>query len=175
MMGLAAGAHGQSPAVEPASLASEVTALKTENIALREQLRRVEEQQKMMLEVVNQLKQRLGPPAPPIAETPLPPSQPVLASTMAPPLPAPPTAVSVVPVPNSRAEQPQSVSALKAIENRYRDGIIIYETSENAEVPFLLRFQGTTQVRYINTLSSQENSLTTWAIPTLLISATILR
>ena len=58
--------------------------------------------------------------------------------------------------PRDQAAQRQSVSALQAIENRYRDGIIIWETSENAEVPFLLRLQGTTQVRYINSLSSQE-------------------
>src|SRR5438309_9068740 len=66
MMGLAAVAYGQSPDVEAGNLTSEVTALKTENVALREQLNRVEEQQKMMLEVVNDLKQRLGSPATPI-------------------------------------------------------------------------------------------------------------
>ena len=70
MMGLAAVAYGQSPDVAAGNLASEVTALKTENIALREQLNRVEEQQKMLLEVVNDLKQRLGSPATPIAGDP---------------------------------------------------------------------------------------------------------
>src|SRR5215469_16194947 len=63
MMGFATVAYSQSPDVEEGKLASEVTELKTENIALREQLNRVEEQQKMLLEVVNDLKQRLGPPA----------------------------------------------------------------------------------------------------------------
>ena len=67
MMGLAAVAYGQSPDVAAGNLASEVTALKTENIALREQLNKVEEQQKMLLEVVTDLKQRLGSPATPIA------------------------------------------------------------------------------------------------------------
>ena len=60
-------------------------------------------------------------------------------------------------MPLTTAAQPQSVSALQAIENRYRDGIIIWETPEDAEVPFLLRFQGTTQVRYLNTLDSQRH------------------
>jgi hypothetical protein len=65
MVGLAAVASGQSPDVESGNLASEVTALKTDNIALREQLNKVEELQKMLLEVVNDLRQRLGSPATP--------------------------------------------------------------------------------------------------------------
>jgi hypothetical protein len=55
-MGLAAVGYAQSPDVEADDLASEVTAVKTENIALREQLNRVEEQQKILLDVVNDLK-----------------------------------------------------------------------------------------------------------------------
>src|ERR1700685_4061995 len=57
MMGLAVVPYGQSPETEAGNLTGEVTALKTENIALREQLNRVEDQQKMLLEVVNDLKQ----------------------------------------------------------------------------------------------------------------------
>ena len=60
MVGLAAVAYGQSPDVAAGSLASEVTALKTDNIALREQLNKVEQQQEMLLEVVKDLKQQLG-------------------------------------------------------------------------------------------------------------------
>ena len=131
MMGLAAVAYGQSPDVAAGSLASEVTALKTDNIALREQLNKVDEQQKMLLEVVNDLKQQLGSP-----------------QELA-------TAVRDIAMTPAPAAQPKSVPALQAIENRYRDGIIIWETPENAEVPFLLRLQGTTQVRYINSLDSQ--------------------
>ena len=41
MVGLAAVSYGQSPDVESGNLASEVTALKTDNIALREQLNQV--------------------------------------------------------------------------------------------------------------------------------------
>ena len=150
MMGLAAVAYGQSPGVEAGNLTSEVTALKTENIALRQQLNRVEEQQKMMLEVVNDLKQRLGSPATPIAGGPSSSSQQNFAAAreLA-------TSVTDIAAPRAPVAQPQSVSALQAIENRYRDGIIIREAPEGAEVPFLLRLQGTTQVRYINTISSQ--------------------
>ena len=150
MMGLAAVAYGQSPDVEAGNLTSEVTALKTENISLREQLNRVEEQQKMMLEVVNDLKQRLGSPATPIVGGPSSSSQQNFAAAreLA-------TSVTDIAAPPAPVAQPQSVSALQAIENRYRDGIIIREAPEGAEVPFLLRLQGTTQVRYINTISSQ--------------------
>jgi hypothetical protein len=97
MMGLAAVAYGQSPEVEPDNLAGEVTALKTENIALREQLNKVEEQQMMLLEVVNDLKQRLGSPAPPIAGDPSSSSQQnFVAQELA-------TAVSNIRVPRARA------------------------------------------------------------------------
>src|ERR1700761_82613 len=84
MVGLAAVARGQSPDVEPGNLASEVTALKTDNIVLREQLNKVEEQQKMLLEVVSDLRRRLdGEPtavrvsSPPVAA----PTQPVTATS----------------------------------------------------------------------------------------------
>ena len=152
MMGLAAVGYGQSQDVAAGNLASEVTALKTENIALREKLNSVEEQQKMLLEVVNDLKQQLGSPATAITGDPSSSSRQNFAATeeLA-------KSVSDIPVPRAQAAQPQSASALQGIENRYRDGIIIWETPENAAVPFLLKLQGTTQVRYINSLSSQDS------------------
>src|SRR6202012_6112716 len=64
------------------------------------------------------------------------------------------TPLTAIP-PASASRQSQPVSPLQTIENRYRDGIIIGEAPEGAEVPFLLRLQGTTQVRYINTIDSQ--------------------
>ena len=64
------------------NLASEVTALKTENIALREQLNKVEEQQKTrLLYVATDLKQQLGAPATPIAGDPSSSSQQNFAAT----------------------------------------------------------------------------------------------
>jgi hypothetical protein len=105
----------------------------------------------MLLEVVNDLKQQLGSPATRITGDPSSPSQQNYAAPQ-----ELATAVNNLRVPPAPLAQPQSVSAPQAIENRYRDGIIIGEAPENAEVPFLLRLQGTTQVRYINTLSSQD-------------------
>jgi hypothetical protein len=147
MMGLVTVTYGQSPDLKTDNLASEVTALKTENIALREQLNKVEQQQIMVLEVVNDLKQRLGSPATPIAGDPSSSSQQNFAAQEL------ATAVSNIRVPPASAAQPESVPTPRNFP-RYRDGIIIAETPKDAEVPFLLRLQGTTQVRYLNSLDS---------------------
>src|SRR5262245_26301422 len=40
--------------------------------------------------------------------------------------------------------------------DRYRDGMIIWETPADASVPFLLRFNINTQLRYLNTQDSEE-------------------
>jgi hypothetical protein len=40
--------------------------------------------------------------------------------------------------------------------DRYRDGIVIWETPDGAQVPFLLNFNINTQLRYLNTQSSDE-------------------
>ena len=151
-MGLAAVAYGQSSDVEDGNLASEVTALKTENVALREQLNRVEEQQKTLLEVVNDLKQRLGSPTTPIAGDPSSSSEQNLAvkQELA-------TPVSDIPASVARAAQSQSVSAPQTNDDRYRDGIVIWQTPDSATVPFLLKFNVNTQLRYLNTLNSDES------------------
>jgi hypothetical protein len=93
----------------------------------------------------------LGSPATPIAKDPPSSSQQNIVATQ-----ELVKSASNIPAPLARDTQSQSVSALQAIENRYRDGIIIGEAPEGAEVPFLLRLQGTTQVRYINSLDSQD-------------------
>jgi hypothetical protein len=50
---------------------------------------------------------------------------------------------------------PASVPA--ANNDRYRDGIVIWETPSDARVPFLLKFNINTQIRYLNTQSSEED------------------
>jgi hypothetical protein len=40
--------------------------------------------------------------------------------------------------------------------DRYRDGMIIWETPADAAVPFLLKFNINSQIRYLNTLDSEE-------------------
>lgn len=145
---LAAITHGQESEAQQGSVQSEISGIKAENTALREQLNKVEEQQKILLDIVNDLKQRLGLPATPISGGPSTSSQQNFAATGEKEI-----ATSVN---DTQAAKPESNSLRQTLENHYRDGIIISETPEGAKVPFLLRLQGTTQVRYLNTLSSQE-------------------
>ena len=60
--------------------------------------------------------------------------------------PATPAAASSIP-----AEQTER----KPIIERYQDGIVIWETPADAQVPFMLRFNLNTQVRYLNTTDSE--------------------
>ena len=49
-----------------------------------------------------------------------------------------------------------SVPAPQTDDDRYRDGIVIWETPDDAKVPFLLNFNVNTQIRYLNTLNSNQ-------------------
>jgi hypothetical protein len=52
--------------------------------------------------------------------------------------------------------QAPSSTAPQANNERYRDGIVIWETPSDAKVPFLLKFNINTQLRYLNTQDSDE-------------------
>ena len=52
----------------------------------------------------------------------------------------------------------------KRTEDRYQDGIIIWQTPDDAKVPLLMRFNINTQVRYLNTLTASTLSPTIWAL-----------
>ena len=129
----------------PVDLEKEVTAVKAENAAVREQLRRVEEQQKALLELVKRLQQRLD-------------------GTKAADVSVPVTNTASVSVDQTTPVQPDAgnVSARQASggkqekEDRYQDGITIYQNPDDAKVPFLLRFNVNTQIRYLNTLNSTD-------------------
>jgi hypothetical protein len=124
-------------------LQGEVETLKAENTAVREQLRKMEEQQKMLLEQVDRLTRRLDGGAS------------VDAPTLAPPL----VAAAPMPVTNeATASAPPAPAPGKkqSDDDRYRDGIVIWETKEDATIPFLLKFNNNTQVRYLNTLASND-------------------
>jgi len=63
LLSLVISASGQTTAPSRGSLEGEVAGVKAENAALREQLRNLEEQQKAMLSLMQQLQRRLdGPP-----------------------------------------------------------------------------------------------------------------
>ena len=112
----------------PKDLESEIETLKAENAAVRELLLRMGEQQKALLDQVDRLQQRLEGVTTAAAQ----PAQPVVAAAA------------------SAAANEQEK------EDRYQDGIIIWKNPENAKVPFLLRFNNNTQIRYLNTLDSGE-------------------
>jgi hypothetical protein len=60
------------------------------------------------------------------------------------------------PDPAGDAGQPAAAAAPPSISERYRDGMVIWETPADASVPFLLKFNINTQLRYLNTLDSEE-------------------
>ena len=138
-------AAGEQP--PSGDLESQVAALKAENAAVRESLRKMEEQQKLMLELVERLQQRLdGTATAASTASAADASMPVSSGTNAPSQPT--NAANASPQPVTPAQQKK--------EDRYQDGIIIYQNSDEARVPFLLKFNNNTQVRYLNTLNSAE-------------------
>src|SRR5215217_2487916 len=128
---------------KPNDLESQVAAVKAENEAFRESLRKMEEQQKALLEMVDRLQRKLdGGAIVDVSGT----AQPPEASAQ--PAAAPEAAVLS---PAVSPSQPKP-----ADDDRYQDGIVIWKNSEDAKVPFLLRFNNNTQIRYLNTVNSDD-------------------
>lgn len=142
---------------KPKDLQSEIETMKAENAEVRELLRKMVEEQKILLEQVHRLQQRLdggavtdvsiaGQPTVPLTT----------AETSAPAANAALNTQPVVAHSESTSVQPAFVAATQTNDERYRDGIVIWETPEDAKVPFLLKFNVNTQLRYLNTLDSDE-------------------
>src|SRR5436190_1816421 len=142
---------------KPADLQSELAAVKAENAAVREMLRKMAEQQKLLLEQVDRMQKRLDNTTTASVVTPatiiVPPDSPFNAA---------PLANGSAPLPD-RAVPDTSVAAMSAaartkqgIMERYQDGLVIWKTPDEDKVPFLLRLNGVTQFRYLNTLNSDE-------------------
>src|SRR4029077_11203919 len=141
---------------KPKDLQSEIEAVKAENTEVRELLRKMEEQQKILLEQVERLQKRLdGGAARDVSVA----GQPIVPSTTADAsLPAANAALNTPTAGTGSAStsvRPASLVASQTDGDRYRDGIVIWETPEDARVPFLLKFNVNTQVRYLNTLDSK--------------------
>jgi hypothetical protein len=137
------------------NLQSEIEAVRTENAAVRELLRRMEAQQKILLEQVERLQRRLDEGAatyPSIAAQPI--ELPTTADVAVPIADTALTTPDAVTASAGTSLQPASVAATQNNDDRYRDGMVIWQTPENAKVPFLLNFNINTQLRYLNTLSS---------------------
>ena len=124
---------------EASDVNSEVEILKAENAVVRELLRKMEEQQKALVDQVDRLQRRLDGVAN-AAES--------LASDAS--APAPATNAGDASAPQALVEQQEKK------EDRYEDGIVIWQNPEDATIPFLLRFNNNTQIRYLNTLDSSD-------------------
>jgi hypothetical protein len=153
------GSAGNRVAAEdrmPKNLQSEIEAAKAENAEVRELLRKMEEQQRILLEQVLQLQRRLdGGTATDVSTASQPP---VPLTTADASVPAATAALTTPqPVTNSASTAVQSASvAAPQDDERYRDGMVIWESREGVKVPFLLKFNVNTQLRYLNTLSSPD-------------------
>jgi hypothetical protein len=143
---------------KPKDLQSEIEAVKAENAAVRERLREMEEQQKSLLERLERLQQRLdGDAATDVSGV----GQPIVPPTPADAAAGAADAALNSPQPAtdsaSTSVQPASVAASQERDERYRDGMVIWQSREDTRVPFLLKFNVNTQLRYLNTLSSPES------------------
>jgi hypothetical protein len=123
-------------------LKDEIDAVKAENAAVRQLLHKMEAQQKTLLEQVERLQRRLDrgtATLPPTTED----ASAANAALNLPPAVTNPPGTSVQPTPQTNDE-------------RYQDGIILWKTADDAKVPFLLTLNNNTQIRYLNTLDSNE-------------------
>ena len=134
----------------PDDLQSDLAAVKAENAIVRELLKKMEEQQKTLLEQVDRLQKRLdGSPAVATDQS----VQPQDETTNGSPTAA--DSSKMVPAPAAvLAPLPGQPKAKQAAPERYQDGIILWKTPDEAKVPFMLRFNIVTQFRYLNTLDS---------------------
>jgi len=132
--------RAQAPQSPPTSLESEVTEMRAENGAIREQLRKLEEQQKTILQLMDELQRKLD-------------GRPVAAAQQSPPAPQAelvPAAQAVVPPKPAAPATPPVADRNIAAEDPYEDSIVLVKTPEEAKVPILLRFWDITQLRYTN-------------------------
>ena len=132
----------------PMDLEDKIAAVMADNAAVREELSRMEEQQKALLALVDRLERRLDGST--VAEV-SPPAQP--------PDPAAATESLALSPPRAGA----SLSSLRApqgdtntADDRYKDAIILLDSGEHAKIPFQLRFTNISQFRYLNTLASND-------------------
>jgi hypothetical protein len=134
----AASAFAQTTA--PSDPEKELNILKADTSAVRARLRTIEEQQKMLSEELDRLQQWLdGATTAETQSTGLQDTRPATDGA------TPPVVV-----------QPAAVRQSEK-EDRYQDGIVIYQNPDDATVPFLLKFNNNTQVRYLNSLNSQDS------------------
>ena len=112
------------PAGAQTSQEGEIAQIRAENAAMREQIRRLEEQQKTLLNLVDDLRQRVGSP---------------------PPAPFPQSPAQAAPA-SSQAAAP----IIGQNGPPYNDAIQLAKSPDDARIPYLLNFWDVTQLRYTN-------------------------
>src|SRR6185436_2548195 len=112
-------------------------------------LQKMAEQQKALLEQVDHLQQRLDGAATANSQ----PNGSAAASMQ--------LADAKVPLTNPTSAPEQTAKAVNTSaqlkpekEDRYQDGVVIYQNSDDAKVPFLLKFNINSQIRYLSTVNS---------------------
>src|SRR5688572_25214897 len=133
-------------------LEDDVAAIKAENAVVKEQLRRMEEGQRILIEQLNSLRRKMdradasasGKPTLTMADVPDTDANASSGDAQAVTDPANTSA------PTTPAKKKQGFA------ERYQDGMIIWKTPDDAQVPFMLRFNVVTQFRYLNTLDSDD-------------------
>jgi hypothetical protein len=135
----------QAPSSPANDVESELLQVREENALIREQLRRLEEQQKTLLQVVGALERRIDAPHDPLGGQ-APPSTPQAKSDADPAAQAGrPTIAPTPATPNSNPAKDQP-------DFPYDDGIVLVKTRDDARWPILLKLWDVTQLRYTNTL-----------------------
>jgi hypothetical protein len=129
---------------------SEVETLKAENAIVRELLRKMEEQQKVLVEQVDRLRQRLDGATAAVVE---PGGHSDVANAGELPADGVNAPAPAMNAGNAAAQQASAENPSK--DDHYQDGIVIWQNPETAKVPFLLKFNNNTQIRYLNTLDSE--------------------
>ncbi len=133
-------ARAQAPESRPTSLESEVTEMGAENGVIREQLRELEEQQRAILRLMDELQRKFDGKTAMISQPSPPARQPE-------PVPA---AQAVVPPKPVAPATPPSADRNIAAKDPYEDSIVLVKTPEDARTPTLLRFWDISQLRYTN-------------------------
>jgi hypothetical protein len=128
--------------------------LNEEQKKLAEQQRSIDDEQKSIAALIRELEGLVGGSTPTTASND---AQRIAPSTATPASGASPASSTGPPVTGSggRAAPPAPAVVPQTDDNRYRDGIVIWEAGEHAKVPFLLKFNVNTQIRYLNTLDSE--------------------
>jgi len=122
----------------------ELAAVKAENAAVKEEVRKMQEQQEKLLKKLDQVERILDGS---VAKDRINGTSDVVERT------------SDNANPSTGPGDPKNSSSAKQGDEpeggRYQDGIIVWKTKDDAPVPFLLRFNNNTQIRFLNTQDSE--------------------